>query len=818
MFCLSGCHSTNRKQFSSLSDVKQALRTVNIDLVNNRQDSSGVQRGNVTIGGLDFSLQFPWPLDNNGTLKLPSNHNLPVPGIRDFTGKLTHQVGINGSLPPLQLVGLGNFGFSIETFVISFNEEKPSSIEMIFNIPGWDALNKFQFKVMQPKLNIEMSFLNLVFNARAKGFMASINQGDPRSSNKGLPIELAFPENQREYLEISIADEYAIIEFNSLVPMLSARMDKNTLEAISDISQNITVPKLNLRLSAGLSNISIINMTTVSTRPFPVLGKMDMNNATLELTEKGNAFQVAIYICQGQQLLVNMRSETSQYLILESAREGNHRNASISIEDFLLCFEEITERRPDINFMRMNVSSYEFRLQHFQIIYKLKPKLQLAKIGILVALPREWNVFNRASVPTKLLNSTLSVQTTVAQNSSLAETKAEVFGQVVIGHPPLIDFPFVIEIPTRASPLLLSLQDTKTIKVDFKNLSKLGTLSGAFPSFLKSILTDLLVKKLKLQYSYNLSGSFKITWLEMEFPPNTTWSFPFSYLGDMQILHSSNHTLVSGQIIFGNVSLPCHLQWPQKSEGPMIELSKSLEIKGVSSFIKNIYRAFYGSVNIQDISSGLKRTKLSTVSGLSLEKTLFHLSSNLSLSRVIFTGDLWKYSWELLGDFFGVTDTFISIDIDVGKSFVMFIRGTIVLVDGSANIPFEMKVHSSRNQSLTINLPEYHNLRISFKKLNGILTSDVKRKFPTVLGSCLPELVLQKQEISFNEKLTEFEINAFRAIRSTSWDLGGIGALTISNVTVLMEHRCVTFVWKINPSWRADANFRHHWKRSTLAT
>ena len=770
--------------------MKQALRTVNIDLVNIRQDSSGVQHGNVTIGGLDFSLQFPWPLDNNGTLKLPSNHSLPVPDIRDFTGKLTHQVGINGSLPPLQLVGLGNFGFSIETFVIQFNEGNPSSIEMIFNIPGWDALNKFQFKVMQPKLNIELGFLNLVFNARAKSFMVtSFNQVDSRSSNKGLPIELAFPENQHNYLEISVADKYAIVEFDFLVPLLSARMERETLAAIADISQNITVSTLTLRVSAGLSNISIVSVTAVSTRPFSVLGKMVMSNATLELTEIGNSFHVSIYICQGQQLFVNMRSDKSQNLILETAREDKNKSISISIEAFLSCVEKIVERRPDINFMRMNISSYEFRLQQFQIIYKLRPKVELAKISILAALPSEWNVFNRASIPTKLLDSTLSVQRTFTQNSSLTAMKAEVFGQVVIGHPPLIDFPFVIEIPTRANPLLLSLQDTKTIKVDFKKISKLDT----FPTFLKSILTGLLVKKLKLQFSHNLRGSFKITWLQMEIPPNTTWNFPFFYLGDMRIIHTLNRTLVSGQINFGNMSLACHLRWPQTGKGPMIELSKSLEIKEVSSFVKEVYRAFYGSEKIQDISRGLTRTKLSVVSGLFLEKAQFQLSRNLSLTRVIFRGGLRKYSWELLSDFFEVTDTFVSIEIDIGKSFFIFIRGVIVLVDGRANIPFEMKVPLSRNQSLTINLPEYHNPRISFKPLTSILTSAVKSKFPAILGSCLPEVVLQKLEISFNEKLKEFEINAFRAVRSTSWDLGGIGVLTISNVTVLMDPQSFAF-------------------------
>ena len=767
--------------------MKQALRKGNIDLVNSWQDSSGVQHGEVTIGGLSCSLQFPWPLDINGNIQLTSNQKLPVPDIRDFAGRLTRQVGISGLLPPLHLVGLGDFGFSIETLVISFNKGNLSSIEIVFNIPGWDALNKFGFKVVQPKLNVKLSFRSRTLKWKAKGFLVSINQVHSLSDNKGLPIVLNFPKNEHDSLEISVADTNAVVEFKSLVPLLASRMAREILEAINDISQNITVPKLNLRVSVRLSNISIVNMKTVSISAFSVFSKMVLNNATLELTETGYSFDAAIYTC-GQQLLVTMLKDTSDYLTFEATREEMGRNTSVSIRVFLSCVEEIKDRRPEINFMRMNVSSYEFRLQQFEVKYKLRPKLELDMIAILVTLPSEWNVFNRSSVTTKLLNSTLSVQVTFPRRSPSAHIKAEVFGQVTIGSPLLIDFPFVIKIPTRAKPLVLSLQETKTIKVNFTNLSKLGTLSDAFPTFLKTILTGLLVTKLELLFSASLSGSFTITALQMEIPSNTRWNLPYFNLSRMRITHTLNHTLVSGQIILGNFSLPCHLNWPPTDGGPVIALSmKSLELRDVSSFVKGVYRTFYGTDKIQDISSGLRRTKLSVVSSFSLEKALFHLSSNLSVAKVELKGVLRKYSWELLDDFFGVTDIFISVDVDVGTSFVIFIRGMIVLVDGSANIPFEMNVPLSRNQTLTISLPKNQEPRISFPQLTGMLATAARCKFPIDLGSSLPELILQKQVISFDEKLTEFEFTDFKAVRSTSWDLGGIGALAISNVTVSMN-------------------------------
>ncbi|KAK2553613.1 hypothetical protein P5673_025106 [Acropora cervicornis] len=127
--CIFSCQSINQNQFSSLDDVKQALQKANITLVNDWQDSSGIHHGEATIGGITFSLQFTWPLSTSGTIQLPSNETLPVSDIRDFTGKLALQVGINGLLPPLQYVGLGNFGFSVENFAISFNEGDPLSAE-----------------------------------------------------------------------------------------------------------------------------------------------------------------------------------------------------------------------------------------------------------------------------------------------------------------------------------------------------------------------------------------------------------------------------------------------------------------------------------------------------------------------------------------------------------------------------------------------------------------------------------------------------------------------------------------------------------------
>ena len=100
--------------------MTEALRKVNISLVNSRINSPGAQRGDVTFAGVKVSLEFPWPLDKNGTMQLPSNQRLPIPDVRDFARQLWRQVKINGLLPPLQLFGLGNYGLSMETFLISF--------------------------------------------------------------------------------------------------------------------------------------------------------------------------------------------------------------------------------------------------------------------------------------------------------------------------------------------------------------------------------------------------------------------------------------------------------------------------------------------------------------------------------------------------------------------------------------------------------------------------------------------------------------------------------------------------------------------------
>ncbi|XP_078377353.1 uncharacterized protein LOC144660575 isoform X1 [Oculina patagonica] len=785
LWCITGCHPTsNENVFSTLWDVKEALRKASIELVNIRNDTSGVQHAEAIIGSLNISVQFPWPMNTSGTIQLPSNHSLPVPDIHDFAGKLAHQVGINGSLPSLHLVGVGNFGFSVEKFILSFAEGNISSIEMAFKIPGWDALNKFHFKVVQPKLIVYIGFMNQTFKVRANGFISELNEVVSHSNIPGLPIELFFPESPQDSLEIHVADKNAVVDFNSLVPLLSAHTNRETLEAIGSISQSIKVLSFTIRVAPGFSNISVVNVLAISTKSVIVLGKMVIRNATLELTETRNSFQVDIDIC-GQQLTVAtyILKDPKQYLTFETLREVN---ISISIEDLFSCIEERKDHRPDTNFMRMNVPSSGFRLELFTITYRLVPKPEFAEIAILIGLPIEWNILNEASVPTKLKNATISLKATILSGYSSAEIKAGIYGRVIIGDPILVEFPFVIEIPTKAKSLSLSLQDAKAMKVDFYNMLQLGGISNSFPSFLKTILSDVLVTKVKLQFPSNLTGSFIITELRIEMSSRTKWDFTFLSFKITKVFYTLNGTVVNGEISLGDLSLPCQLEWPSSPQGPKIELSKSVEFNGIWPFVKNVYQTFYGNETLQEKLNGMVRTKLSIISGFSLEKALFHLSSNLTLAKVTVTGALPKYSWQLLSDFFGVEDVSFSINFEIGRPFFMFISGRIVLVGGSANIPFELNVPLSKKQNLTIRLPANKVTPISFKQLTGILTNAAQIKFPTVLGSFLPELLLEKLDISFNENLTAFKIDDFRAVSSLSWDLGGIGALKIDNVTVFM--------------------------------
>ena len=785
VFGIARCQSTYGNEFSSLKDVEQALHKGNIELVNSWNDSSGLQHAIAKIGSLNISLQFPLPMNSSGIIQLPSNQRVPVPNIQDFAERLAHQVGINDSFPPLQLVGVGNFGFAIETFMITFDEGNVSSIQTGLTIPGWDALHKFQFKIVQPKLKVQLSFRTHTFKVRATGFITAINQLSSRANISGLPIEMTLPESPDKVLEICVADKNAIVNLSSLVSFLSGRMDRETLQAISEISQSIKVPKFILRVAAGLSNISIVNVTTISTKPFVILGNVRIANATLYLSDIRNSFQATIEIC-GERFWVHMQEGHRQFLTLEVVKDKKQSNTSIIITGFLSCVEKVKERRPDTSFMRLNVSSSGFQLNEFKVSYRLGPKVELAKIFILVGLPSDWNVFDKSSVPTELLNSTLSVSVTVPSDPSVAEIKANVLGQVVIGQPTFLNFPFLIEIPTRAKPLSLSLQDGKLMRIGFNYILRLGGLSYTFPSFLKRLLTEVLITKFKLQFPSSLVGSFQITEFQMIIPSRTKWNFPFFHLGNMKILHKPNRTLVSGEIVLGNFSLPCHFEWPPSSQGPVIELSKFVRMNEVLSFVSGVYRAFFGSKTLHGPLSGLKRTGLSVVSGFSLKKALFYLTNDLSLTKVTLTGALPKYSWELLNDYFDVDNVTFSVDVEVGKSFVLSVRGVILLVSGSVNIPFELNVPFSTNQTLKIRLPTNQESTVPFKQLIGILTAAASSRFPTELGSFLPELILQKLEISFPEELTTFEIDEFRAVCSTSWDLGGIGVLAISNVTAFM--------------------------------
>ena len=720
--------------------------------------------------------------------------SLPLPDIYAFAETLTKQIGVSGSLPPFHLVGVGNFGFSIEALILSFDDGNLSSMEMAFSIPGWDALNKFQFKVVQPKLRIQISFKpQSTFKVTASGLIAAINQAAVNSSISGLPIELVFPENQHDFLEIRGAYEDAIVDLNLLVPLLSSYIDRKILSAIEDISESIKVPQFSLRVAPGLSNISIVNVTTFSTKPFLVLGKVTLRNATLELSENRNSFRATIEIC-GHQLPVTMLKDSNQYLTLQAERKLKHKNKSISIDGFLSCVEKREERRPDTNFMQMNASSFDFRLVLFKINFSLRPKLKLASIAVLVGLQRGWNILSGASTLTELQDSKLSVNVAVLPGPHYAEIKAQFFATAIIGQPAFLVFPFVIEIPKKVEALFLSLQNEKTIKADFANISKLGGLSTGFPFFLRTLLTDIVVTKLKLRIPFNLTGPFSLTEFRIKIPSTTKWKFPFFYIGSMTVFYTFERTLVTGDITIANFSLPCQIEWPPPTQGQIIELSKSMDMSGVSSFISAVYRAFFGSASetLQETLTGLRRTKLSHVSGFSLEKALFHLSSNLSITKVTFMAALPKYSWDLLDDFFAVENVSFLIDINIERSFIMFVRGSVALVEGSVHIPFEMVVPLSQNQNLTIKLPEHESLRVPFQQLTGILTAAVKSKFPTILGPFLPELILQRLEISFNKMLTTYEITEFDAVCSTSWDLGGTGALIVSNVTAVMRTRSFT--------------------------
>ena len=786
VWCLGGCFCAYRKQFSSLLDVREALRKANIDLVNSWNESLRVQHADATIGRLNIPVQFPWPLNTGGTIQMPTNRSFPVPDITDFAGSLTHQVGINGSLPPFHLVGVGNFGFSLETFLISFDEGNVSSIQIVFRIPGWDAFNKFQFKVVQPKLIIQLGFTNRTFEVQAKGFVAELNQEVSSSKSSGLPIQLFFPKHPDDSLQIHASDKTAVVDFNSLAPLFSTVADvRDTLKAISDISQTITVPTFILHVAPGFSNISIINVTTISVRPFTIVGKIIITNATFELSQAQGLFRAVIEIC-GQQLRVAMLKDTGQHLTLEAEK---HRHLSIAIEAFLSCVDERNDRRPDTNFMRMNLSSSLFGLDLLKINYRLQPKLELAKLIILARLPADWNIFDQASLPTKLENSTLSVTVTNPPGSFLAEIKGEVFGHALIGHPTLLAFPFVIEIPTKAALLSLSLQDGEKMQLHFSNLLKLGGASSVVPSFTKTILTDVMLRRLTLQFPATLTGSFQISEFRIEVPSKTKWNFSFYYLENLKMLYTPNQTLISGNVILGTLNLHCQLEWPPSSQGALIELLKPADINNISFFVSNVHRTFYGNATLQQNLNGLVRTKLSVVPGFSLQKASFYLANDLSFRKVTFTGALRKYSWELLSEFFDVANVFLSIDIDVEKPFAAFIRGVMVLVGGNTSIPFEMNIPSSPNQTLTVSLPANKAPRVSFKQVTGMLVNAISSKVSQILEPFLPELVIEKLNISFDEKMTVYEINEFRAVSSKSWDLGGIGVLSISNATVIMSPR-----------------------------
>ena len=733
---------------------------------------------------MNISLEFPWPLNTSGSLDLMRNQIISIPDIQDFVLKCMHLVGINGTFPSLNLVGLGNFGFSIEKFVISLDKGNLSRIQMTCNVPGWDALNKFKIKLVEPKLHIQLDFQSESFSASARGFITKGKDVGSGPYLPGLPVELTLPQNVTEFLEIRCVDERATVHFTQLLSLLSIHIERETLKAISELCNMVEVPMLLLRVPPGLPTLSLERITVTSTERFTVLGNVTISNATLDITEGRMSFSASIDIC-GQYLTVAMtETKSGQHMTFETLKNGNYINVSMLLGAFISCVEKRKERQPDISFGHMKSSLADIQLPKLKINYTLNPKVEATSITIVLEFLAQWNAFSRASLSTKLLNSTIRIDATRTEGSFPVEVKAAVFGTIVIGTPVLVEFPFVLSIPTSFKAVKLSLQDGKRFRTDFGKVLQLERLSGVFPQFLSSILTDVLITKLVLKFPTSLNGSFEISNIQLHTLSNAALNFGFFYFEDLRVNYSYKETQIRGQIVFGNFSLACQMDWTPINKIQAIWLSSPVEMTDLRFFTEQIHKVFFGG---KMLPLDFNRVGLSSIPNFSLAGMVLTLSNNLTVSNVLCKVYLPKFSWDLFGDFFSVDQVSLTIDVDIGSPFAMYVNGIVDLVDGKVKLPFEMKIPSLPNETVGITLPKYKTVRVSFSQLTGILNTATSIQFPGIVESFLPEVLLEKLAFSFDHSLTSFTITEFEALSVQPWDLGGIGVLELNNVTVRMD-------------------------------
>ena len=92
--------ATLQKAFISTSELQSTIQNdTNIVLTHITAITAGLYQAQAVFGTVNLKLQFSWPLDANGTVKLAENLNLTIPDFGLFLNEVQSQVGINCTLP-----------------------------------------------------------------------------------------------------------------------------------------------------------------------------------------------------------------------------------------------------------------------------------------------------------------------------------------------------------------------------------------------------------------------------------------------------------------------------------------------------------------------------------------------------------------------------------------------------------------------------------------------------------------------------------------------------------------------------------------------
>ena len=774
--------ATLQKAFISTSELQSTIQNdTNIVLTHITAITTGLYQAQAVFGTVNLKLQFSWPLDANGTVKLAENLNLTIPDFGLFLNEVQSQVGINCTLPFLSTIGIGNYGLSLSNIELKFEDKILVEVKTEVRIPGWDALDAFKLKILHPKVLLILklkTFKSLLIKATG-----SLALGREIPVEKYLPVEFKIPIQRSEPLTFKVLNSSRVIPYDYLNGLLTVSKGLRVPGIASQALQNMHVQKLQLSLSNGLSKISHLELIVVAASPWLIGGEFSLENVRLSVNQTGVSFTVTAKV--GNEILTfvvpDISSQSGYTLKLHNKTTLPDMESTIkTLLNKTLAGKAVS--LPNFTFAKIIGFGLSGKLKRFEFKFSGQPR-NLVDISVAVDIANGWQLFD--NIPVVVNVSSISLYLAVNSLNGDPKVTSYITGTIAIGNPELVEFPFHIDIPNSKRALTVKLQSEKLIRVNFENLLKIGGMAN-LPKLLTNLLDKLTVtvSKLNIVFPSNLTSVPRISAFILH--SNVDWNLKLVRVANVSLSYENKKYLLSGQLEFAGLTMIIGFNWPPKQSLPVFFLPREIKMNNLVDFIGKMTQNFMSG---KDSKLDLKRAGLGKIAGFKLNKLQVALAEDLrSVVEVNAHVSLPTFSWDLLDDFFAVKNVTIYVHLNVDKSVFVEVAGVIDLA-GELRIPIQLQVPTSTAQNLTITMTKSKDVvKAQFEQINGLLQSSVGITFPDILGSFLPEIHLRKLKVEFSKKLTVMKITELQAECPKQWDIGGLGILYAKDLRVNMSN------------------------------